>query len=861
MASASMTDYDAVAVQNCPPTGPTEEADVPFDSSNHIGGDDDPDDIPSEPFPSSRDLSNLEEFDWESVSHFANSPEEVEGLSPAERAALVCINIPGVTRVLWDSGIKPLVKAVVRQMYGYEVPDGDIPIQSHKVVLRRVQRVGVNPAFVDACQNHCCVFNGERNIADRCPHCDDPRLDSDGQPFLQTAIFPLKNMLRSILVHNQWGRTCVTYRKSFESDPDGRIRDFWDGAEPRRMMQPGGLLEDITTLALTVSGDAAEYSASPKRKIMPYIALIQNLPPHLRYRHEVPLAIHAGEPSDDSVWKAIFKFAEYSGYDEGRPCPLGLWYERNQFSYTFCLATGDYPFAASALGLVPHTGRASCRICTVAGYKADRSYYLVDKLPTNAPPPEKPKNPEKDDQKRPELPFTNIPHGHDDDCVRTFEGYYDAIRRKQAASVKDQRTLVQLETGVTVELGPTELVSKLPKSIPFHRLVPIDPMHAVPLNVCKHLLQFTTNHKKKYQDFPFCLAKSGIDEFIFDLLECTKMIPEELMRRPLVDFTKCSARSEHYLAIGRLAPILLVGRLDPCYVRTFALLSRVMDNMADVLTNNVEIEELDSDIREFQKSFYADWYGGDFARAPLCRTYFHAIAHIPDAIRAWGPPFVFAQWSMERFNGTVIGYARLNATTPVITSANKIATNFRVQQILGTKDPPAPRFGLGAKLREECSPFLHGEKQAIASFHNCVPDDVTLDEVPRFDGYLFETPDGQNHRAVGQRFAKANARCRHYVWCDRLDAFAKVDSIFEYAGEALAFVFLLERTKVQQNFAGLEFCYLHEWSKRVTVMRCEDFTQLVAFVRSSKSAIKMYLVKGMRVYSGEMHRSMNKTTE
>ena len=856
MASANMTDYDAVDGQNSTTIGPAaeaEEAEVPFDVGVHVGGDDDPDDIPSEPAQSMRDLSNLEEFDWESVSHFTNSPEEVSALTPAQRAALVCVNMPGVTRSLWDTGIKPLVTAVVRQMYGYEVPEADIPIQSHKVVLRKVQRVGITPAFVDACQNHCCIFNGERDVADKCPHCDEPRLDSDGLPYLQTAIFPLKNMLRSILCHNDWGRSCVSYRSSFETSQDGRIRDFWDGAEPRRMMQPGGLLENITTLALTVSGDAAEYSASPKRKIMPYIALIQNLPPDVRYRHEVPLAIHAGEPKDDSVWKAIFKFAEYSGYDEGVPCPLGLWYERKQFSYTFCLATGDYPFAASALGVVSQAGRANCRICTVGGYHVDKGYYLVDCPPTNDTAPKT--EPGKDAKKRPELPFVSIPHGHDDDAVRTFEGYHEAIRRKQAASTKDQRTLVQLETGVTVELGPTELVSKLPKSIPFHRLVPIDPMHAVPLNVCKHLLQFTTDHKKKYKDFPFCLSKSVRQGFIHDLLDCTKMIPEELMRRPLVDFTKCSARSEHYLAIGRLAPMLLIGRLDPCYVRTFAILSRVMDNMADVLTNNVEIDELESDIKEFQKSFYGDWYGGDIARVPLCRVYFHAIAHIPDAIRAWGPPFVFAQWSMERFNGTAIGHARLNATTPVTTAANKIATDFRIKQVLGTKPPPAPRLGLGNQLRDECSPFKYGEKEAIASFDNCVPDDVIIDEVPRFDGYLFKTPDGQNHRVVGETFAKANARCRHYVWCDRLDAFARVSSIFEYAGEALAFVCLLEHTKLLQNYAGLEFCYLHEWSKRVTVVRCEDFTQLVAFIRSSKSATKMYLVKGMRVYSGEMYGS------
>ena len=87
------------------------------------------------------------------------------------------------------------------------------------------------------------------------------------------------------------------------------------------MMEQGGPLEKATTIALIVSGDSAEYSQIPKRKITPYMATIQNIPPSLRYRLELPLALHHGEAKDDSVWRAIFNAMEEN--EGGRWSQLG----------------------------------------------------------------------------------------------------------------------------------------------------------------------------------------------------------------------------------------------------------------------------------------------------------------------------------------------------------------------------------------------------------------------------------------------------------------------------------------------------------------------------------------------------------
>ena len=821
------------------------------------GGDYEPDEfeeptpsLPDDPPPSSRDLANLDLFDWEWAAPFGTSPGVIKALTPVEKASMLCLNLPGVTRRIWDCGIKPLVEAVSSQT----LEEGrEVSVGSHKVVIRELEECsgGVAPVLVDACRKHCCVFNETRRIEDRCPHCNQKRLNEDGAPFLQTAIFPLKNMLRAILCHQDRAKKCMEYRSKFlpvPADGDDSRKDFWDGDEPRRMMKPGGLLGNPAVLALTVTGDAAEYASNPKKSIMPYIALLQNLPPDLRYRYEVPLAIHAGEAKDDSVWRAIFKVAEYQlPRNEDKSCPLGLWYGEFEFSYAFCLATGDYPMAAAELGLVSHTGRASCRICTAAGYKMERGYYLV-----NEPPTDDPRTVKEIDAT---FPFENIPCGHSTSALRTREGYLDTIQRRiEPGLIGKQKDLIRLETGVSVDAVPA-LVQALPQSVPFHRLLPVDPMHAVPLNICKHLLQFITNFAGQYKGMPFCLSEDMEKGFISDLKASTVDIPEELMKRPLLDFRKCSARSEHFLAICRLAPILLRNRLDAPYVVTFSMLATIMDYMAAVRSSDSHIEELESGILQFQKAFYKFWYARKFNRARICRTYFHALGHIPDAIRAWGPPFVFAQWAMERFNGKVIERARLNAATPVQTSANKIGIQFRIDQLLPREATAKPsRPGLQNKLPQKHWLLDSREKEAIGRYFKTTASSIGVEEVTRYESFSFKTPDGTDHRAVAiDCNRKTFVRRRHYVWCDRLDTFVRILSLFDFAGKELAFAQTLPRSRMTLDVIGNNRCRISEWSTRLSVIECEDFTQLVAFVTNSLIPSELFLLQSLRVYTGEKY--------
>src|SRR5579862_5051423 len=48
------------------------------------------------------------------------------------------------------------------------------------------------------------------------------------------------------------------------------------------------------------------------------------------------------------------------------------------------------------------------------------------------------------------------------------------------------------------------------------------------------------------------------------------------------------------------------------------------------------------------------YYRNDPARLPSCLSTFHALIHVADSIRDCGPPYIFWQFPMERFCGSLL---------------------------------------------------------------------------------------------------------------------------------------------------------------------------------------------------------------
>ena len=118
-----------------------------------------------------RDLSKPEEFDWDLASSFASHPDIAKGLSEREKKAFLCFNSPIMTRSLWDEYIKPLVDATVADL----VPGGHQTweLKSFKGIRTQLKTLapGMEPVYIDACRNHCCVFNNPVAVrGEKCPH-------------------------------------------------------------------------------------------------------------------------------------------------------------------------------------------------------------------------------------------------------------------------------------------------------------------------------------------------------------------------------------------------------------------------------------------------------------------------------------------------------------------------------------------------------------------------------------------------------------------------------------------------------------------------------------------------------------------
>lgn len=799
-----------------------------------------------------RDVANMKDFDWNGASNFAAHPAALAGLSRREEKAFLCYNSPIMTRRLWDDFIKPLVDTTIDEL----VPPGlqTWKLKSFKGVRTQLRSLapGMQPVYIDACRNHCCVFNNPvATRGEKCRHCKADRRNHKNKPFATTAIFPLKNLLRAQILDENLKDAMMEYRSSYqkanetESVPE-MVEDFWDGEEPRRMMRPGGLLESPTVIALTITGDAAEYSKSPKESVTPYMALNQNLPPSKRYKNELVLALHAGEAKDESVWEAIFNAMKQDDDPRSATGPegsLGLYYGKKQFKFQVCMGTGDYPFAASCLGLCAQAGRCSCRICEVAGYRVSAGYYLVHEKPY-------------DDQEQLEMqfPFEPIQYGHNTETLRTWDNYKRTIA--MAGSLKT----IRLKTGISAHGSLPVVVRHLePTGVPFHRLIPIDPMHAMALNVIKLMMQFVTGKDSNFSTMDFCLSDNNMKAFFSDLIGCTKDIPEELMRRPMLDFRKSSARSEHFVAIGRLAPILLAGRLPVKYMGAITHASYLLDELARLRVNRGSLEELEERVVLFQNEFYENWYGAMALRVQLCKTYFHCIAHLPDAIRAWGPPFIFSQYAMERLNGRVIKMARANAKTPIESSANRVTREAQVRRIMPQTAMPDTRRGpiLGLRLRISSDHFIltKAEKRALETYLR-TSDEQIPDSVSRYARFYFEYQlDYHKVSASQYRSTEAIKRECRYAYCSDLDSFCDVLSLFEFKGRELAFVNLMKIDKFRWDDFENEYIdnWPSCWGSRITVINCNDITNSVAFIENSKYPSRRFLIRNLRVYNGDRY--------
>lgn len=83
----------------------------------------------------------------------------------------------------------------------------------------------------------------------------------------------------------------------------------------------------------------------------------------------------------------------------------------------------------------------------------------------------------------------------------------------------------------------------------------------------------------------------------------------------------------------------------------------------DYLLTLEDLLEMDQRILRFSKYYERRYYRMEWARLRSCLPVFHQILHVPQALRWAGPMYVYSQWAMERFCGTLAGMAKSRSAT------------------------------------------------------------------------------------------------------------------------------------------------------------------------------------------------------
>jgi len=99
---------------------------------------------------------------------------------------------------------------------------------------------------------------------------------------------------------------------------------------------------------------------------------------------------------------------------------------------------------------------------------------------------------------------------------------------------------------------------------------------------------------------------------------------------------------------------VLVDRLPEPYFKMFMALCRACRLLFRLrgLTSD-ELTAVDADLRQFCSSFFTLVYRGELSRVSLCRFTIAAVLDIAPNIRACGPEWLYWQFPMERYIGTL----------------------------------------------------------------------------------------------------------------------------------------------------------------------------------------------------------------
>lgn len=570
---------------------------------------------------------------------------------------------------------------------------GDYLTQQSRLPLSRTpyllesfvsQSVHLGEKHVDACRNGCLAFTASREGLTHCSACGAARRGPDGRPVKVVVYWPLTPWLRAMLADPVMGPGLVEAmaraRAAAESPRDG-VHDWWDGEIFRTAVAKGYFLSN-TSIALSISTDGFEAWRQQGFQGWPIVATVLSLPSCERSRvvAQLLLCVTPGprQPHDlESFMHAIAEELNILAAGVGGVAVAGAPTAQVLHAYVLQFTT-DMPAGDKLLNMTGHNGARPNRDRDFTGVRHGSHYYFppVDprtklRLFSIRGPPTAPRS------------ATTLAAGaaavHSTRASGRSRASIQALTMRLgvkshslwfAPTLDDQRRYPHLS--YWWEVGPVG--------------APYDPMHLILQNVVPLLWRlFSGDYGALGGDAPeaYVMSPADAQAASAEIAAARRTVPLSQAR----SLRNIATRNGSYKAVDWMVFVLstreavLFDRLPPDIYKMFMALARACRLLFRPRgVSEAELLEVDKNLKEFCAAFYSSLYGGLVERLPLCRSTVVALLDVVALLRACGPAWVFCQFPIERYIGTLPDQIR-SSSKPHAALCNSISRKYRAELI------------------------------------------------------------------------------------------------------------------------------------------------------------------------------------
>lgn len=121
--------------------------------------------------------------------------------------------------------------------------------------------------------------------------------------------------------------------------------------------------------------------------------------------------------------------------------------------------------------------------------------------------------------------------------------------------------------------------------------------------------------------------------------------------------------SEWQLFTLLIGPVYLKGLLPDEDYEEFISLVEAIHLSCDYTLTEEDFQEMEERILRFSQYYEERYYRLEWDRLKACLPVFHQVLHVHQALRWAGPMYVYSQWAMERFCGTLATSAKSRVAT------------------------------------------------------------------------------------------------------------------------------------------------------------------------------------------------------